>query len=112
MRTLIALLLFVSAAAQAAFNSAVDLTAPGALQSLQERRPDHYAKAKVILALAKARPHFKLGPWIETRLDASDVEMIQWQVTYPAKLKVSFTLDDTRYTAIVVPAIEREPPSR
>jgi hypothetical protein len=107
MRTLVTLL-FASAVAQAAgFAEPIDLSAPGALQSLQGRRPDHYAKAQAIIELVKAKPNQDLVPWIEARFDASDVDFRHlWLVTYPPKMKVSFTLDEARYTAIVVPVLE------
>ena len=43
------------------------------------------------------------------RFDATDIEMLQWRVSFPPKLQVSFTLDTTRYTAEVTPNL---PPAR
>jgi hypothetical protein len=109
MRTLVALL-FVSTIAQAAIvNEAIDLTAPGALQSLQQRKPEHYAKVQAILAIAEAPPRPDLARFIETQFEVSDVDMLAWRVSYPAKLQVSFTLDHTRYTALVVPRVVARP---
>ena len=110
MRILVTLF-FVSAISQAAgFTAPVDLNAPGVLASLQERRPDHYAKVRAILALVESRAQFDLGPWIEAQFDAADVDFLHlWRVSDPPKLKVSFTLDDARYSAIVVPML---PPAR
>src|SRR4029450_3760043 len=109
-------LFFVSAISQAAgFNAPIDLSAPGVLESLQERRPDHYAKVRAILALVESRAQFNLGPWIEAEFDASDVDFLHlWRVSDPPKLKVSFTLDDARYTAVVVPMLQpaRAAPAR
>lgn len=84
----------------------VDLNDPGALESLRTDRPDHYARARAILAIVEARPAPDVARLIEARFDASDVELLQWQVSDPPKLRVSFTLDSTRYTAVVVPALE------
>lgn len=110
MRRLIALLFFATAAAQAAVvTNVVDLDAPGALQALRDARPAHYAKVQAILAMAVERPRAGVEKFIEARFDASDVEMLLWRVSDPPKLRVGFTLDSTRYTADVVPAL---PPVR
>lgn len=105
---ILATLLFVSAISQAAgFNGPIDVNAPGVLASLQERRPDHYAKVRAILTLVESRAEFNLGPWIEAQFDAADVDFSHlWQVSDPPKLKVSFTLEDARYTAVVVPRLQ------
>ena len=109
MRMLATLFCFsVSAIAQAAGPAeSIDLNAPGELRSLQARRPDHYAKVQAILELVQARPRFDLGPWIETRFDASNVDFQPlWRVSDPPTLKIAFTLDNARYTAVVVPELE------
>lgn len=107
MRRLITLLFILSTAAQAAiFNGTVDLNSPEALETLRDRRPEHYAKVQAILAIAVARPDLNLGTWIEAHFDASDVEMLLWRVSDPPKLRVSFTLDNIRYTADVLPALQ------
>jgi len=106
MRMLIALLFVLSSGGQAApFNPTVDLNSPGALESLRAERPEHYAKARAILTIAETRLGPDVGRWIEVRFEASDVELLQWQVSDPPKLRVSFTLDATRYTAVVVPSL-------
>ena len=44
-------------AAQAAiFNGTVDLNSPEALETLRDRRPEHYAKVQAILAIARGAP--------------------------------------------------------
>ena len=103
----LATLIFVSAISQAAaFSEPIDLNASGVLESLHQRRPDHYAKVQAILALVVSRPQLNLGPWIETQFDASDVEFLHlWRVSDPPQLKVSFALDHVRYTAVVVPVL-------
>ena len=109
MRSLIALLFFLGAVGQVAAigNETVDLSDPRALESLRDRRPDHYAKVQAILAIAEARPDdVRIGPWIEARFQASDVELLLWRVSDPPKLRVAFTLDNTRYTADVIPALQ------
>ena len=104
MHKLIALLFVLIPAAHAAVVGAViDLTNPAELESLRDRRPEHYAKVRAILAAAETRPAVEAGRWIEARVGASEVELLQWRVSDPPKLRVSFTLDDTRYTAQVIP---------
>jgi hypothetical protein len=87
----------------------VDLDAPGAIEALQSQNPEHYARARAILATAKAAPRTDLARFIEVEFRASDVECIAWRVSDPPQLKVAFTLDSTRYSAVVVPQL---PPAR
>ena len=106
MRMRIALFLLASPIAQAAMAAGViDLDTPGALEALRAQRPAHYAKVEAILALAQARPAPTTPSLMEARFGASDVELLQWRVSDPPRLRVSFTLDDTRYTGEVVPSL-------
>jgi hypothetical protein len=106
MRKLIAPLLVLGSVAQAAApGGVVDLTVPGQLDALRDRRPEHFVKVQAILALARTRPAESTGQWIETQFGASEVELLQWRVTDPPRLRVSFILDDTRYTGEVVPVL-------
>lgn len=106
MRTLCSVLVLASSVAQAAaLGGVVDLNGPGELQALRERRPEHYARVEAVLALARAAPPARAGSLIEARLGASDVELLQWRVSDPPRLRVSFTLDDARYTAEVIPVL-------
>jgi hypothetical protein len=106
MRMLIAFLFLLTTAGQAArLDPTIDLSSPGTLESLRAERPEHYAKARAILTIAETRVTPDVGRWIEARFDASDVELLQWQVSDPPKVRVSFTLDATRYTAVVVPSL-------
>jgi hypothetical protein len=108
MRILATLILVSTISHAIAFVDPIDLNASGALESLQQRRPDHYARAHAILTLVESRPQLNLGSWIETKFKASDVEISQlWRVSDPPQLKVSFTLDQVRYTAVVVPVLAR-----
>ena len=106
------LVLLVSIAPSAVAAGTVDLTLPGALESLRNQRPEHYRKVSAILALAESHPLSSTARWIEARVGASDVELMQWRVSDPPKLTVSFTLDDTRYTGQVVPVLEPARPVR
>ena len=106
MHKLSTLLLLLVASGGVVAAGVVDLTNARELELLRDRRPDHYAKVRAILALAETRPSLDAGRWIEARVGASDVQVLQWRVSDPPKLQVSFTLDDTRYTAQVVPVLE------
>ena len=112
MRLLIPTLLLATATATQAADvtERVDLNAPGAFESLRSTRPAHYEKARAILQDAGTHPTAPTTrPLLEARFDATDIEMLQWRVSFPPKLQVSFTLDATRYTAEVTPNL---PPAR
>jgi len=107
MRMLATLLCFSAVAQATGLAEPVDLNAPGALGSLQQRRPDHYAKVQAILGLVQRKPQLDLGPWIEARFDASNVDFQPlWRASDPPKVKISFTLDNDRYTAVVAPELQ------
>ena len=102
MRTIVASLLG-AIATMALAAQPVDLNAPGVLETLRAENPGHYAKVYAILTATEARPASEIREWISTRFDASDVDAAPlWHVSDPPKIKVSFTLDRTRYTAMVV----------
>src|SRR3569833_1769820 len=71
MHKLLALLLLLRPIAHAGVVGAV-------LESLRDRRPDHYAKVRAILKVAETRPAISASQWIEARAGASDVELLQW----------------------------------
>ena len=81
----------------------VYLYGPGALEELRSTNPSHYARAERILAAAKelCRP----GPSdVEyVKFDAKDIscEGMLLRTSNPPQRQVSFTLDDTRYIALV-----------
>lgn len=75
----------------------IDLTAPGALESVQTTNPKHYARIQAIIRMAEERPEISQREW--TRIGAKDVVAVpMWQVSDPPKATLSFTLDETRYT--------------
>jgi hypothetical protein len=81
----------------------VDLNSPGALDALRMENPRHFAKVQAILAAAEAQPSTDIGKWIQTRFDASNIDAAPlWHVSDPPKIRLSFTLDQTRYTAMIV----------
>ena len=102
MRT-IAFLIFAAAAELALAAQTVDLNAPGALEAVRAESPWQHAKIVAILAGVQARPSSDVRTWMRTQFDASDVVATPlWHASDPPKMKLSFTLDRTRYTAMVV----------
>jgi hypothetical protein len=81
----------------------VDLDRPGALESLQQSRPAHYSKVKVILDGVARQRDADVGRWMRVGFDAHDVSYAPIVLTsHPAKRRLSFALDDTRYVAVIV----------
>ena len=84
----------------------VDLDDPGAIEALARDNPDHYVKIEQILAEVTRQAPETVPRWMNARFGAE-------RVSFPALLKTSdppqrslaFTLDETRYEAVVrVPA--------
>jgi hypothetical protein len=102
MRAIVALL-FLAGAAHAGVPQPVDLDEPDVLDGLRANNPAHYAKVQAILVATREQPAYDLGDWMRTRFDASEVSAAPlWHVSDPPKIRLSFTLDKTRYTAMVV----------
>jgi hypothetical protein len=103
MRALLALVLAAGLASAAPAQQLVDLNAPGVLEALRIDNPAHYAKVRAILTATEERPSSQIREWMRTRFDASDIDAAPlWHVSDPPKIKLSFTLDKIRYTAMVV----------
>jgi hypothetical protein len=80
----------------------VDLNAPGAIESLARDNPDHHAKVLEILADVATRPPETVPQWMKAQFGARDVRFPWLLMTSdPAKRSLSFTLDRTRYEAVV-----------
>jgi hypothetical protein len=80
----------------------IDLDQPGALEALQRSNPTHYAKIQKILDRLPLQPEAKVPRWIQANFDARDATYgLMLLTSFPPKRRVSFTLDDTRYEAIV-----------
>jgi hypothetical protein len=80
----------------------IDLDQPGALETLQRSNPTHHAKIQKILDRLPRQPDAKVPRWIQTNFDARDATYGPMVLTsFPPKRRVSFTLDGTRYEAIV-----------
>jgi hypothetical protein len=80
----------------------VDLNQPGAVQALARDNPDHYAKVRKILADVSTRSPGTVPQWMTAEFGARDVSF-PWllKTSDPAKRSLSFTLDRTRYEAVV-----------
>jgi len=102
--TLVALvLLVVTVALPSAAGPTIDLDRPGALEALAQGNPEHYAKVKVILEGIARQRDADVPRWMRVGFDARDVGYAPIVLTSrPAKRRLSFALDDTRYVAVVV----------
>jgi len=96
-------ILAVSWVNRAAAGGTVDLDRLGALESLQQSHPAHYAKVKVILEGVSRQRDADVGRWMRVGFDAHDVRYAPIVLTsHPAKRRLSFALDDARYVAVIV----------
>jgi hypothetical protein len=81
----------------------VDLNRPGALEALQQSDPDHYAKVKLILEGVARHPDSDVPRWIRVGFDARNVDYAPIVLTsHPAQRRLAFSLDQTRYVAVIV----------
>lgn len=96
--------IFAMVMTSASAQPAVDLGEPGALDALRERNPRHHDSVTRILAAAREVPHTRVRQAITVRYDASDVRFEPLvSLSDPPKMKLFFTLDAVRYSAVVVP---------
>ena len=81
----------------------IDLDRAGALETLSQSNPAHHAKVTRILEGVAQRPDRDVTRWMQVSFDARDVTYAPIVLTsHPAKRRLSFVLDDTRYAATVV----------
>jgi hypothetical protein len=100
---LLASLCWVSLAAAQPSRRVVDLNEPGILQALESSSPGHYRKIRQILDEILAQPDPGVPRWLQTTFDARNVKYIPVVLTsHPPKRQLSFSLDDTRYEAVLV----------
>jgi hypothetical protein len=103
-----AVVLLLSAHALAG-ETRIDLDSPGALEKLARENPAHYVKVERILSEAPRMPVPRMQDWIRTSFDARNVTApFLIRTSLPAQADISFTLDDTRYSA----RIRLDAPSR
>ena len=80
----------------------IDLDQPGALAVLAQANPAHYAKVKLILEGVTRAPHSDVARWMQVGFGARDVSYAPIVLTsHPAKRRLAFALDDTRYVAVI-----------
>ena len=89
--------------------AATDLSQPGALDAIREQEPERFARIEGILRAAERLPC--TTPEFERAMKAShEAEAARCSVmlmtSYPAKRKLSFILDSTRYVATVTMQLE------
>ena len=96
------LLGLTNAIAQPLLPRGVDLDAPGALEALARNNPTHFAVIQRILAEAGARRDAEVPRWLRASFNAQSVIYQPIVLTsHPPKRRLSFTLDDTRYVAVI-----------
>lgn len=82
----------------------IDLDQPGAMESLQQSKPEHYKKVAQIRELASHVPcvsgSFRRN--LYARFDARDGACtLNLMTSFPGKRRLSFTLDELRYVTVV-----------
>jgi hypothetical protein len=86
------------------------LWGPGDLGRLRQSNPNHYARAEKILAAADRLCRPGSGHLEYAAAGGKDVDCLGalLRTSNPPKLEIDFTLDDTRYSALVT--ITDDPP--
>lgn len=94
---------FLAAADEPPSQRAVDLNEPGVLEALQHSNPTHYDKIRRILQGVLQQADGGVPRWLQATFNARDVTYVPIVLTsHPAKRRLSFSLDATRYDVIVV----------
>ena len=87
---------------QATPRHSVNLNRPGVLEALVESNSTHYEKVRQILEGILKQPYAAVPDWIQTNFDARNVDYAPILMTSdPPKRRLSFTLDETHYEAVV-----------
>jgi hypothetical protein len=80
----------------------INLNAPGAMEKVQASNPQHYKKIQSILDGIDKHSPGDARRWIQTTYNAKDVGYsFTVLTTSPGQRQLSFTLDKTRYRAVV-----------
>jgi hypothetical protein len=82
----------------------VYLTGDESLTELRHRNPQHYARARRIIAAADSLCRSKPPHTEYAKFDARDIACVRSMIftSYPPQRRLSFRLDDTEYVAMVV----------
>jgi hypothetical protein len=80
----------------------IDLDQPGAPEVLQQSNATHYEKVGQIVARIVSQPDAAVPGWMLANFNARGVNYAPIEMTsYPPKRRLSFALDDTRYSIVV-----------
>jgi hypothetical protein len=103
-RVTLTLVLIAAGVAGAWANNGAVFLDEHALEQLRSSNPAHYARAQKILAAANHLCRPTAGEVEYAKFDAKNISCIHalLKTSNPPKREISFTLDDTRYSALVV----------
>jgi hypothetical protein len=91
-----------AAAAQWFSPTSVDLNVPGALDALRTGNPEHFRKITRLIEEFGRRPAENLLAWVEVRFGVKNPQYgMPWLVSWPPQRRLSFALDDVRYSMLV-----------
>lgn len=80
----------------------INLNESGVLKIIQKENPEHYQKIKEILDGIYKQTESKIPYWLQTEFNARDVFYGPALLTsLPPKKHISFTLEGTRYEALL-----------
>ena len=80
----------------------INLNKSGVLKRIQNENPEHYKKIQEILKGIYKQPEIKVPYWLITKFNARYVLYGPALLTsLPPKKHISFTLDSTRYEALL-----------
>ena len=80
----------------------INLNKPGVLKMIQNENPELYQKIREILNAIYKQPESKVTYWLQTKFNARDVLYGPALLTsLPPKKHISFTLENTRYEALL-----------
>jgi hypothetical protein len=81
----------------------VDLDAPGALQALQLSNPTHFNIVLQVMSGVAQQPDAQVPGWMRATFNTQGVHYAPIAMTsFPPKRRLSFVLDDSRYTIVVI----------
>jgi hypothetical protein len=103
MRTIVIVVLavFLQPALASGPAKLVYLDRPGALEALAVENPAHYRQAVEVLRVAETLPCKPMPKLSAAKFRAADCQATLLMTSFPPKRRVSFTLDDTDYIAVV-----------
>ena len=105
MRNLIFIALWVALGVQAAdvSSQAVDLDPPGALEALQQHKPEHYAKVLEMMEKIQAVPYAPSGQMdLRREVQTPDATQRTIETSHPAKTRLTVPVDGTEYRITVI----------